>query len=421
MPSMVGWPRCSQPISAAATRRPSAGPCSRASSSTAAATSSTGHPAIWSPWRPGRRPPAARRRRRSPGRGRRGGSAACAPAGRRRGRGRSWPRSRTCASGGRRPAGLVRRRDLGDQRRRAGAGGVVGEVQPDRVGDLPGADRLGAHIGHPGAADRAARAALHHSTVRSAPVTGGTGGVHGAPNVASACAWPTIEHPPRRSAAMDGMPNRRRRIRRRAVALVATLVLAACSGDGDDTATTSTSVAPATVAGPAGRRRSPRPRPSARSHRTRRADARRHRGRSAAATSTAVDLTTGAATPLGRIGGQEVGVLGLAFAPGAAPTIVYGLTDAPNWSRSTPPIRPGAPRPCRSRGRRGLHAAGPRRRSGRRDAARAQRRGRAVRVDPATGVATAIGDGLGTPIADPGFGFDVDPATGLGAVEVRDR
>ena len=41
-----------------------------------------------------------------------------------------------------------------------------------------------------------------------------------------------------------------------------------------------------------------------------------------------VDLSTGTATRRGRIGGEDVGILGLAFVPGQTST-VYGLTDAP--------------------------------------------------------------------------------------------
>ena len=51
-------------------------------------------------------------------------------------------------------AGLVGGRDLGDERRRPGAGGLVGEAEARRVGDLAGADELDADVGHDGAARR---------------------------------------------------------------------------------------------------------------------------------------------------------------------------------------------------------------------------------------------------------------------------
>ena len=96
-----------------------------------------------------------------------------------------------------------------------------------------------------------ARAALHHSTVRSRRRwTGGTvAGVHGAPNVASARAGsPTIEHPTAAvSAAMERMRSTRHPPPRPSPSSPP-LVLAACSGDDDEatTTTTATSVAPAT-------------------------------------------------------------------------------------------------------------------------------------------------------------------------------
>ena len=53
------------------------------------------------------------------------------------------------------PADFLGRRDLGDQRRRPGARWVVIEEQPNRVGDLPGADRLDADVRHCGVQDAA--------------------------------------------------------------------------------------------------------------------------------------------------------------------------------------------------------------------------------------------------------------------------
>ena len=131
-----------------------------------------------------------------------------------------------------------------------------------------------------------------------------------------------------------------------------------------------------------------------------------------------VDLATGTATPLGRVGGGEVGILGLAFVPGS-PSMVYGLTDAPELVTldvddpstllTTVPIAGVASGSTLlaidvdlADGT--LYALS--------DAAVL------YRVDPATGVASAIGTGLGEPLADPGFGFDVDPTTALLRVEV---
>ncbi|MET0458914.1 MAG: DUF4394 domain-containing protein, partial [Ilumatobacteraceae bacterium] len=131
-----------------------------------------------------------------------------------------------------------------------------------------------------------------------------------------------------------------------------------------------------------------------------------------------VDLATGTATPLGRIGGDDVGILGLAFVPGEAST-VYGLTDAPELVTfdaedpatllTTVPIDGVAAGSTLlaidvdlADGT--LYALS--------DAAVL------YTVDPASGTATAVGTGLGEPLADPGFGFDVDPTTALLRVEV---
>ncbi|MET0910301.1 MAG: DUF4394 domain-containing protein [Ilumatobacteraceae bacterium] len=132
-----------------------------------------------------------------------------------------------------------------------------------------------------------------------------------------------------------------------------------------------------------------------------------------------VDLGTGTATPLGRIGGdEEVGVLGLAFVPGATST-VYGLTDAPELVTfdTSDPSRLLTTVPIEGVASGStllaldvdledgtLYALS--------DAAVL------YSIEPTTGVATAIGTGLGEPLADPGFGFDVDPTTALLRVEV---
>ena len=133
-----------------------------------------------------------------------------------------------------------------------------------------------------------------------------------------------------------------------------------------------------------------------------------------------VDLATGAATPLGRIGGEgdDVGILGLAFVPGGT-SGVYGLTDAPelvtfdvadpSTLTTTVPITGVATGSTLlaidvdlDDGT--LYALS--------DAAVL------YTIDPTSGAALAVGTGLGEPLADPGFGFDVDPTTGLVRVEV---
>lgn len=133
-----------------------------------------------------------------------------------------------------------------------------------------------------------------------------------------------------------------------------------------------------------------------------------------------VDLATGATTPLGRIGGEgdDVGILGLAFVPGE-PSSVYGLTDAPELVRfdvadpstltASVPITGVASGSSLLAVDVDLEAGTLYALS---DAAVL------YTIEPTTGAATAVGTGLGEPLVDPGFGFDVDPTTGLVRVEV---
>jgi hypothetical protein len=130
-----------------------------------------------------------------------------------------------------------------------------------------------------------------------------------------------------------------------------------------------------------------------------------------------IDLDSGAATALGRIGGDDIGVLGLAFAPGDS--LVYALTDAPQLVTfdATDPSTPTAAVPITG------VAAGSTLLALDVDAAEGtvlavSDAAVLYAIDPVTGAAAPIGDGLGVPIVDPGFGFDIDPVTGLGRVEV---
>jgi uncharacterized surface protein with fasciclin (FAS1) repeats len=131
-----------------------------------------------------------------------------------------------------------------------------------------------------------------------------------------------------------------------------------------------------------------------------------------------VDLTSGAPTRIGPIG-DELGVIGMAVAPGDGVSTVYGLTDVPElitFDAADPatvatrvPISGVAPassllgidvRPANGQ----LVALS--------DASVL------YTIDPASGAATAVGAGLDPPVQDPGFGFDVDPANDRIRVDV---
>ena len=131
-----------------------------------------------------------------------------------------------------------------------------------------------------------------------------------------------------------------------------------------------------------------------------------------------VDVGSGAATPIGPIG-DGLGVIGLAIAPGGGLTTVYGLTDVPEL------VTFDAARPARitdsvpitgvAEGS-SLLAIDIRPADGRlfafSDASVL------YAIDPATGVATAVGPATDPSVADPGFGFDVDPATDRVRIDV---
>jgi uncharacterized surface protein with fasciclin (FAS1) repeats len=124
-----------------------------------------------------------------------------------------------------------------------------------------------------------------------------------------------------------------------------------------------------------------------------------------------VDLASGAATRIGPIG-DELGVIGLAIAPGNGVTTVYGLTDAPElvtFDAADPAtITASVPITGVARGT-SLLAIDIRPANGQLVAV--SDASVLYTIDPATGVASAIGPAIDPPIADPGFGFDLDPAT----------
>jgi uncharacterized surface protein with fasciclin (FAS1) repeats len=124
-----------------------------------------------------------------------------------------------------------------------------------------------------------------------------------------------------------------------------------------------------------------------------------------------VDLGTGVASPIGAIG-DELGVIGLAIAPGGGLTTVYGLTDVPELVTFdvARPARLAASVPITGVAQgSSLLAIDIRPVDGRLFAL--SDASVLYSLDPATGVATAVGSAFDPPVADPGFGFDVDPAT----------
>jgi uncharacterized surface protein with fasciclin (FAS1) repeats len=131
-----------------------------------------------------------------------------------------------------------------------------------------------------------------------------------------------------------------------------------------------------------------------------------------------VDLTSGAATRIGPIG-DELGVIGMAVAPGDGISTVYGLTDVPElitFDAAEPatiatrvPITGVAPgssllaidvRPANGQLVAFSDASVP------------------YTIDPESGATTAVGTGTNPPVQDPGFGFDVDPDSGRIRVDV---
>ena len=123
-----------------------------------------------------------------------------------------------------------------------------------------------------------------------------------------------------------------------------------------------------------------------------------------------VDLETGAATWVGPIG-DELGVLGLAIAPGGGTSTVYGLTDQPElvtFDAADPTTTATTPITGVAEGTT-LLAIDVRPDDG--ELVALADSGQLYSIDRETGEATPIGDGIGAPLADPGFGFDVDPTT----------
>jgi uncharacterized surface protein with fasciclin (FAS1) repeats len=131
-----------------------------------------------------------------------------------------------------------------------------------------------------------------------------------------------------------------------------------------------------------------------------------------------VDLTSGAATRIGPIG-DELGVIGLAVAPGDDVSTVYGLTDVPELITfdAADPTTIGARVPVTGVAPgSSLLAIDVRPANGQlvglSDASVL------YTIDPAAGTATAVGTGFDPPLQDPGFGFDVDPAADRIRVDV---
>jgi hypothetical protein len=122
-----------------------------------------------------------------------------------------------------------------------------------------------------------------------------------------------------------------------------------------------------------------------------------------------VDLTTGAATPIGAIG-EEVGVLGLAFDPSGGST-VFGLTDAPeliSFDPADPATVTSIPITNVAAGST-LVAIDDRSAAG--SLLAVSDASVLYTIDLATGEATPVGDGINPPLTDPGIGMDVDAAT----------
>ncbi len=134
-----------------------------------------------------------------------------------------------------------------------------------------------------------------------------------------------------------------------------------------------------------------------------------------------VDLTSGMATRIGPIG-DELGVIGMAVAPGDGVSTVYGLTDVPElitFDAADPAtVATRVPITGVAAGSSLLAIdAGPADGQfgplfGLSDASVL------YTIDPASGAATAVGTGTSPPVQDPGFGFDVDPTNDRIRVDV---
>jgi uncharacterized surface protein with fasciclin (FAS1) repeats len=131
-----------------------------------------------------------------------------------------------------------------------------------------------------------------------------------------------------------------------------------------------------------------------------------------------VDLTSGAATRIGPIG-DELGVIGMAVAPGEGVSTVYGLTDQPELITfdagdpatvaSRVPVTGVAP---------GSSLLAIDIRSANGQLVALSDASVLYTIDPASGAATAVGTGMTPAVQDPGFGFDVDPVADRIRVDV---
>ena len=123
-----------------------------------------------------------------------------------------------------------------------------------------------------------------------------------------------------------------------------------------------------------------------------------------------VDLRTGAATQVGRVGGR-VGMIGMAIAPGDGVSRVYGLTDVPELITfdGTDPRRIDSSVPITGIEQGSSLLAIDARPNG--DLVAVSDASVVYRIDPASGAATPVGAAFEPPLSDPGFGFDVDPDT----------
>jgi uncharacterized surface protein with fasciclin (FAS1) repeats len=123
-----------------------------------------------------------------------------------------------------------------------------------------------------------------------------------------------------------------------------------------------------------------------------------------------VDLGTGAATRIGRVGGR-LGMIGMAIAPGDGVSTVYGLTDVPELVTfdGTDPRRIDSSVPITGVAQGSSLLAIDTRPNG--DIVALSDASVVYTIDPTSGAATAVGDAFVPPLSDPGFGFDVDPDT----------
>lgn len=123
-----------------------------------------------------------------------------------------------------------------------------------------------------------------------------------------------------------------------------------------------------------------------------------------------VDLRTGAATRIGRVGDQ-LGMIGMAIAPGDGVSTVYGLTDVPELVTfdGTAPARISSSVPVTGVAQGSSLLAIDVSPTG--EIVALSDASVVYTIDPASGAATAVGAAFEPPLSDPGFGFDVDPDT----------